>query len=98
MRTATSISHMTPTYSDSEIKQIANGTSLGIAKWVRATAKARNISVRRQRLSDKFARSVSRLSDAEVDLDQVEELLVALRRYQVITPFQRGLLQVHYLR
>lgn len=98
MRAATDISHMTPMYSDQKIKQIANGTSLGIAKWVRATAKAQNVSVRQRRLSDKFARAVSRLSDAEIDLDQVEELLVALRRSRVITPFQRGLLQVHYLR
>jgi c-di-AMP phosphodiesterase-like protein len=88
---------MTPAFSDQEIQQIANGTSTDIAKWVEAIARERNIYVRRM-TSDRFARAVSRLSDAETDLDQVEELLVALGRLRVITPFQRGLLQVKYLR
>jgi hypothetical protein len=48
--------------------------------------------------SVKFAKAVSRLSDAEANLDQIEELLVALRRSHIITPFQRGLLQINYLR
>ncbi len=87
----------TPVFSDLEIKQIANGTSLGIAKWVRTIAEQRGISLL-QKPSDKFAKAVSRLSDAETDLDVVEELLVALGRSKVITPFQRSLLQVHYLR
>jgi hypothetical protein len=85
-------------FSDQEIAKIANSTSSNIAKWVFATARERNIFVRRRRPSDKFARAVSRLSDAATDLDQVEELLVALRRSRIITPFQRGLLQVNYLR
>lgn len=89
-----------PLFSDNEIKQIVSGTSLDIAKWVRATAVERNISrglISRQ-LTQRFARAVSRLSDSEVDLDPVEELLVAMSKSGVITPFQRGLLQVHYLR
>jgi hypothetical protein len=45
-----------------------------------------------------FVKAVSRLSDGVVDLDPVEELLVALGRAGVLTSFQRGLLQVHYLR
>jgi hypothetical protein len=90
-------SHKTPMFSDQQIKQIADGTSISIAKWVRATAEQRGVALRR-RTSDKFARAASRLSDAEIDLDPIEELLVALRRSQVITPFQRGLLQVYYLR
>jgi hypothetical protein len=84
-------------FSDQQIKKIADGTSLGIAKWVRATAQERNISILRMP-SDRFAKAASRLSDAEADLDQVEQLLVALGRSRIITPFQRGLLQVHYLR
>jgi len=88
---------ITSTFSDQEIQQIANGTSTDIAKWVQATARERNICVRPM-TSDRFARAVSRLSDAETDLDQVEELLVALGRSRIITPFQRGLLQVKYLR
>jgi hypothetical protein len=90
-------SHTPALFSDQEIRKIANQTSLGIANWVRATAKERNISILRTP-SNRFARAVSRLSDAEADLDQVERLLVALGRSRVITPFQRGLLQVHYLR
>jgi hypothetical protein len=90
-------SRTTPMFSDQEIEQIANSTSSGIANWVCATASARNISIRWMP-SDKFARAVSRLSDAETDLDNVERLLVALGRSRVITPFQRGLLQVQYLR
>jgi hypothetical protein len=91
-------SHATPKFSDQEIEKVAKGTSVAIAKWVRSVAGERNISARSRRPAGTFARAVSRLSDAEVDLDPVEELLVALRRSQVITPFQRGLLLVHYLR
>ena len=90
-------SNATQKFSDQEIRKIANQTSLGIANWVRATAKERKISILRMPL-DRFARAASRLSDAEAELDQVERLLVALGRSGVITPFQRGLLQVHYLR
>lgn len=61
------------------------------------TAGQRGISVRRLP-NQKFVKAVSRLSDGVVDLDPVEELLVALGRAGVITSFQRGLLQVHYLR
>jgi hypothetical protein len=87
----------TPLFSDQQIEQIAKGASVGIANWVRRMAEERGISPRR-RPSDQFARAASRLSNAVTDLDPIEELLVALRRAQVITPFQRGLLQVHYLR
>lgn len=90
-------SRTAPMFSDQEIEQIANSTSSGIANWVCATASERNISIR-QMPSDKFARAVSRLSDAETDLDKIERLLVALGRSRVITPFQRALLQVQYLR
>lgn len=85
-------------FSDQEIAKIASGTRSDIAKWVVATAQKRNVSVRRRPPTGRFARAVSRLSDAETNLDQVERLLVALRRSRIITPFQRGLLQVNYLR
>jgi hypothetical protein len=87
----------TPLFSDQQIEQVTAGPSVCIAKWVRSTASERGISFRRMP-ADRFARAASRLSDAEADLDQVEELLVALRRAGVISTFQRGLLQVHYLR
>ena len=60
-------------------------------------AKERGIRVR-PRPSDRFVKAVSRLSDGVTDLDHVEELLIELGRAGVISSFQRGLLQVHYLR
>jgi hypothetical protein len=61
---------------------------------VQTAARQRGISVRRLP-NQKFVKAVSRLSDGVVDLDPVEELLVALGRAGVISSFQRGLLQVH---
>jgi hypothetical protein len=90
-------SRKAPLFSDQQIELVTKGPSVCIAKWVRSTAGERGISFRRMP-ADRFARAASRLSDAETDLDQVEELLVALRRAGVISTFQRGLLQVHYLR
>jgi hypothetical protein len=87
----------TPLFSDQQIRKIAIGRSDEIADWARSTASKRGISVRRLP-NDKFVKAVSRLSDGVVDLDPVEELLVALGRAGGITSFQRGLLQVHYLR
>jgi hypothetical protein len=87
----------TPYFSDQQIRLIANGDSSMIAVWVRSTAHQRVIFVRRMP-NDKFVRAASRLSDGVVDLDPVEQLLVALGRAGVISSFQRGLLQVQYLR
>jgi hypothetical protein len=86
-----------PLFSNQEIEQIAVGNRSGIANWVRSTATKQRVAIR-LRPSDRFARAVTRLSDGETDLDSVEELLVALERARVVTPFQRGLLQLHYLR
>jgi len=79
----------TSLFSDQQIRQIA--------EWAQSTARQWGISVRPMP-NDKFVKAVSRLSDGVVDLDSVEELLVALGRAGIITSFQRGLLQVHYLR
>src|SRR5580698_9030461 len=84
-------------FSDQEIQQVALLDSQGIAEWTRSTAEERGVSVRRLP-NHKFVRAVSRLSDGVVDLDPIEELLVALGRAGVISSYQRGLLQVHYLR
>jgi hypothetical protein len=84
-------------FTDQEIRTIADGQSSAIAEWTRSTASACGISPG-NRPNDGFVRAISRLSDGAVDLDPVEELLVELGRAGVITPFQRGLLQVHYLR
>ena len=86
-----------PLFSDQQIRELASRGSDEIASWVEVTARERGISIRRLP-NHKFVKAVSRLSDGVVDLDQVEELLVALGRAGVITSFQRGLLHVHYLR
>jgi hypothetical protein len=87
----------TPVFSDHEIRQVASNDAASIAQWTFALAKERGISFR-PRPNEQFIKAVSRLSDGVVDLDPVEELLVALGRAGVITAFQRGLLQVQYLR
>lgn len=87
----------TPSFSDQQIRQVATRSSSEIANWVQTTARQKGIAVRRLP-NQKFVKAVSRLSDGVVDLDPVEELLVALGRAGVISSFQRGLLQVHYLR
>ena len=86
----------TPAYSDQQIEEVAQSDPAGIAAWARSVAEERGVSVRRLP-NDAFVRAVSRLSDGVVDLDPVEELLVALGRAGVISSHQRGLLQVHYL-
>ncbi len=89
--------HRTPVFSDQQIRQIANSDAMTIAQWTLLTAQERGICIRR-RPNDEFVKAVSRLSDGVVNLDPVEELLVALGIAGVISSFQRGLLQVHYLR
>jgi hypothetical protein len=87
----------TPVFSDHQIRQIADSDSRTIAQWTLSTAQERGICIRR-RPNDEFVKAVSRLSDGVVNLDPVEELLIALGIAGVISSFQRGLLQVHYLR
>ncbi len=95
--TATKRVARTPAFSDSQIHQIATSNSRAIASWARQVARERGIRLR-PRPNDRFVKAVSRLSDGVVDLDPVEELLVALGRAGVISSYQRGLLQVRYLR
>jgi hypothetical protein len=90
-------SFKTPVFSDEHIRQVASNDASSIAQWTFTLAKERCIRVR-PRPNDQFIKAVSRLSDGVVDLDPVEELLVALGRAGVISAFQRGLLQVNYLR
>jgi hypothetical protein len=85
------------TFSDQQIQQVACRDREGIAEWTRSTAEERGISVHRLP-NHEFVRAASRLSDGVVDLDPIEELLVSLSRAGVISSYQRGLLQVHYLR
>jgi hypothetical protein len=90
-------SRRAPKFSDQQIRQVATRSRRDIAEWAQSTASERGVSVRRLP-NDKFVKAVSRLSDGVVDLDPVEQLLVALGRAGVISSFQRGLLQIHYLR
>ena len=90
-------SFKTPVFSDHEIRQVADSDAASIAQWTFTLAKERGIRFR-PRPNEQFIKAVSRLSDGVVDLDPIEELLVALGRAGVITAFQSGLLQVNYLR
>ena len=84
-------------FSDEQIQEVARRDRQGIAEWAQSTAAQRGVMVRRLP-NDEFVKAVSRLSDGVVDLDPVEELLVALGRAGVISSYQSGLLQVQYLR
>jgi len=84
-------------FSDAQILGVAQGDKHSIADWVSHAASEQVIVLRRS-TTDTFARAVSRLSDGVVDLDPVEETLVAMSRAGVINAYQRGLLQVRYLR
>jgi hypothetical protein len=77
--------------------RIAQSGRNAIVEWVASVAEQERVVVRRQP-TDTFARAVSRLLDGVVDLDPVEESLVAMSQAGVINGYQRGLLQVHYLR
>ena len=95
--TATKRALQSPIFSDDQIRRLANLDSGNIASWAHQVAQERGIRLR-PRPNDNFVKAVSRLSDGVVDLDPVEELLVALGRAGVISSYQRGLLQVQYLR
>jgi hypothetical protein len=69
----------------------------GVAAWTLATAKHDGI-VEKAEPVDAFADAVSRLSDAEVDLDPIERLLLAIERAGVIDGRQGVLLHAAYLR
>ncbi len=84
-------------FSDQQIHNVAKEDAASIAQWTLTIAKERGVRVR-PRPNEQFIQSVSRLSDGVVDLDPVEQLLVELGRAGVISAFQRGLLQVRYLR
>lgn len=84
-------------FSDDQILGIVQGGRSSIADWVSDAASQHGVTLRSNAI-DTFARAVSRLSDGVVDLDPVEETLVAMSRAGVINAYQRGLLQVRYLR
>ncbi len=85
-----------PSFSDEEIFAIALRPPEEIAAWAISTAREMGIA-ETQRPNREFVRAVSRLSDGVVDLDSVEELLIALCRAGVLTQLQQSVLQFHYL-
>lgn len=67
------------------------------ACWIRDTAHRHGVSYTDSPL-DCFAAAVSRLSDADVQLDQTEELLLALTRAGIVSGTQSFRLHAAYLR
>lgn len=86
-----------PSFSDTDILELAGNSSEAIAEWTKSTAQDFGITVG-PGPHDGFIKAVSRLSDGVVDLDPVEKLLIALGRAGVLTAHQRALLQLQYLR
>jgi hypothetical protein len=69
----------------------------GVAAWTRATAEHHGLVAQTEPV-DTFADAVSRLSDAEVDLDPTERLLLAIERAGIVDGRQGVLLHAAYLR
>jgi hypothetical protein len=65
--------------------------------WIREAARRHGVRFREAPV-DTFAAAVSRLSDAAVQLDQTEQLLLALARAGVVSDTQRFALHAAYLR
>lgn len=76
-------------FSEQEIAAIAQGSPENKAVWVKATSNHRGLFFR-LRPSDLFASAAARLSDAEVEFDETERLLIALERARVITSSNAG--------
>jgi hypothetical protein len=85
------------TFSDQQLRRIARAGRETISRWAIRAAELNHISLERKPTDD-FAEAASRLADAEVNLDEVERILIALRQAGVLTASQRGMLQVKYLR
>jgi hypothetical protein len=69
----------------------------GVAAWTRATAEHHGLLAQTEPV-DTFADAVSRLSEAEVDLDPTERLLLAIERAGIVDGRQDVLLHAAYLR
>lgn len=68
-----------------------------VASWIRDAARKHGVTYAESPI-DHFAAAVSRLSDAGVHLDPIEELLLTLARANVISDTQRFALHATYLR
>ncbi len=81
---------------DTDINHVIRG-DVDVAAWVRETAAHHGV-VLAEASVDVFANAVSRLSDAEVRLDPIEQLLLALERAEIVVGRQGVLLHAAYLR
>jgi hypothetical protein len=79
-----------------DLKHAIHGAG-GVAAWTRATAE-RFGTVAQTEPVDTFADAVSHLSDAEVDLDPTEPVVVAIERAGTVDGRQGVLLHAAYLR
>ncbi len=70
--------------------------SASVAEWVRAIARQHGIAFMAGSV-DIFANAVSRLSDLDVHVDEIEQLLLALGRRGIITNQQRCALHGAYV-
>lgn len=68
-----------------------------VAAWIRITAQQAGVTAEPQPI-DTFANAVSRLSDAGVQLDNTEQLLLALDRAGIVTGTNAVRLHAAYLR
>ena len=72
-------------------------TTLTATEEIHALARARGVTYTRSALDD-FGDTITRLSGDDVELDETEWLLVALRRAKVIAGVDATLLHARYLR
>jgi hypothetical protein len=68
-----------------------------VAAWARARAECHSIVAQTEPL-DTIADAISRLSDAEMDLDPIERLPLAIERAGIVDGHQGVLLHAAYLR
>ncbi len=67
-----------------------------VEEYVRALASAHGVTLEEDAY-DRLARVITKLSDDDVELDEVERLLVALKRKGVIDKTEMLMLQLEYL-
>lgn len=81
---------------DTDVDRVI-GSGADIAAWIRSTARRHGVTFTTGP-ADAFADAVSRLSDAGVLLDSVEQELLAVERAGIVTGRQGVLLHAAYLR
>lgn len=84
-------------FRDKYIRRISALSKESISRWISKTAEERQVVLKTTRVY-RFAANVSRLSDGVEWLDESEQTLIALSRRGVLTPYQRGMLQIGYLK